>query len=217
MDSLDSRSLRYVDCFAQRFSKPGKVVYELTTAGPRLPVEQETFTINVAKGASREGSQHTVVVRPSGGRLRPEPEHLDIEVGDTVLWNTPDASLPGYVVRGKGPGGAFDSSALRDDALYTHAFGLPGTYGWLDANGGELSGEVVVEAPDPRDKRAAERWRDALRTGTLVKVSAKTVRPRSVTILLGQTVFWAVSGAGGVTITDARLAGSDSQATQARR
>ena len=33
---------------------------------------------------------------------------------------------PGYAVRGIGAGGGFDSTALAAEAVYTHAFGVPG-------------------------------------------------------------------------------------------
>lgn len=206
MNSLDSRLLQYVDCYAQRFAEPGTVEYELTTlAGTCLPLGTETFTIDVAEAPQRKGVQHTVVVRRVEGSLRPEPARLQIEAGDMVLWNTPDASGAGYVVRGEGAGGGFDSSALRHEAVYTHAFGLPGTYEWRDAHGSGLRGEVVVELLDCRDTKAAARWHKALKSGSLVTIRGKTARPRRVEILAGQTVFWSVENAEGISITDARL------------
>jgi plastocyanin len=207
MDSLDSRSLRYVDCFAQRFAQAGNVRYELATrAAAALPLKAEVFTIAVAKAPRRRGAQHTVVVTQVEGRLRADPEHLEIEAGDMVLWNTPEASVPGYVVRGEGAGGAFSSAELEREAVFTHAFGLPGRYEWVDANGGRIGGEVVVETVDGGDDRAAARWRKSLSTGSVVTIRGDTVRPRRVTILPGQTVFWAVERASGVSVTDARMA-----------
>jgi hypothetical protein len=51
MSTLDSRSLRYVDCFAQRFSTPGEVAYDITTtAGARVALEPGSFKIRVKKG-----------------------------------------------------------------------------------------------------------------------------------------------------------------------
>jgi plastocyanin len=218
MDSLDSRSLRYVDCFAQRFPRAGTVVYELTTlAGALLPGRSQTFTIKVAKGRQGGHPQHHVAVRQVDGSLRAEPDTLEIAAGDMVVWHTADAKLPGYVVRGKGAGTSFDSSALRDEAIFTHAFGRPGTYEWVDAHGSDVGGQVVVEAADTRDARASERWRAALAEGRMVRVSAKSVRPRKVEIVVGQTVFWAVKDAGGVSITDARLIPGDPDAPRASR
>ncbi len=206
MHSLDSRSLHYVDCYAQRFAEPGTVRYELTTpAGVCLPLGSETFTIDIAEAPRRKGVQHTVAVRRVEGALRPDPEHLQIEAGDMVLWNTPDAAVAGYVVRGEGAGGGFDSSSLRHEAVYTHAFGLPGVYHWLDAHGSGVAGEIVVEALDCRDAKTAARWRKALQSGSLVTIRGESARPRRIEILTGQTVFWAVEQADGISITDARL------------
>ena len=206
MDSFDSRSLRYVDCYAQRFAEPGTVRYELTTpAGSCLPLSPDAYIIDVAGAPKRKGVQHTVVVSHSQGALRPEPDHLEIEAGDTVLWNTPDPTIAGYVVRGDGAGGSFDSSALSREAVYTHAFGTPGTYRWLDAHKGKLSGEVVVETIECRDADELARWHKALATGTLITIRASGARPARVKIVTGQTVFWAVESADGISLTDARL------------
>jgi plastocyanin len=206
MDSFDSRSLRYVDCYAQRFAEPGTVRYELTTpAGSCMPLGDDGYTIEVAEAPKRKGVQHTVVVRRLEGELRPEPDHLEIEAGDMVLWNTPDATIPGYVVRGEGAGGSFDSSALRREAVYTHAFGTPGTYRWVDAHGGKLTGEVVVETVECQDADELARWHKRLAKGTLITLRGSEARPARVKIVTGQTVFWAVESADGITITDSRL------------
>ena len=206
MDSLDSRSLRYVDCYAQRFAVPGTVRYELTTpAGSCLPLSPDAYTIDVAEAPKRKGVQHTVVVRRSQGALRPEPDALEIEAGDMVLWNTPDPKIAGYVVRGDGAGGSFDSSALSREAVYTHAFGTPGAYRWIDAHGGKLSGEVVVQTIECQDQNELARWHKALATGTLITIRASGARPARVEIATGQTVFWAVESADGISITDSRL------------
>jgi plastocyanin len=216
MHSLDSRSLQYVNCYAQRFAEPGIVHYELTTqAGACLPLGSDVYTIDVAEAPLRTGVQHTVVVRRVEGALRPEPEHLQIEAGDMVLWNTPDATVAGYVVRGEGAGGGFDSSSLRNEAVYTHAFGLPGNYKWLDANGSKVGGEVIVETPDCRTAKGVARWQKALKAGSLVTIRGASARPRRVEILTGQTVFWAIEQAEGITITDSRLV-LDTQSRPAR-
>jgi plastocyanin len=208
MHSLDSRSLHYVDCYAQRFAEPGTVRYELITpAGVCLPIGTETFTIEVADAGPGKGAQHTVVVRRTERGLRPDPEDLQIEAGDMVLWNTPDAAVGGYVVRGEGAGGGFDSSAIRHEAVYTHAFGSPGTYRWIDAHGSGVGGEVIVESLDCRDAEEAVRWQKALASGTLVTIRGATAEPQRVQILAGQTVFWSVENGDGISITDARVSG----------
>ena len=76
------------------------------------------------------------------------PPHLKINAGDMVLWNAPDPATPGFTVRGEGPEGEFDSQALASEAVYTHAFGVPGEYAWVNTHGGPVSGVVAVRSPD---------------------------------------------------------------------
>jgi plastocyanin len=206
MSFLDSRSLSYLDCFAQKFSKPGRVRYRLATAaGACLPVEDDEFTIEVAAGheSKSESQQHDVAVRRSPKGLVADPPHLKIKVGDMVLWNTPDAATPGFTVRGEGPGGAFDSAVLGSEAVYTHAFGVPGAYTWVDAYGGRVSGVIMVRSPSERPE--CDGWLKALESGTLIHITESRAAPDRVEILTGQTVFWAVERASGISITDARL------------
>jgi plastocyanin len=214
MDMLDSRSLRYSDCFMQKFAMPGTVRYRLTTpAGACLPIEEEgAYTIEVATGAGRpegEGRQHNVLVGRKDGRLVADPPQLRIEAGDAVLWHAPDAAIIGWSVQGEGDGGAFSSAALRREAVYTHAFGTPGEYKWVDANEGRVSGTVIVRMLDSRDAEQCRKWLAALEEGAMVEIDGDTVKPEALEIVAGQTVFWAVHKAGGITITDARLAGGE--------
>ncbi|MBI3694777.1 MAG: hypothetical protein HY238_08060 [Acidobacteria bacterium] len=208
MHTLDSRSLQYVNCFAQKFTVRAHVQYIITTAaGVCLPVDGETFTIDVneRKASSKESKQHDVTVRLEGRRLVASPAHLEIEVGDTVLWNAPAAATPGYAIRGEWEGGGFDSSSLSEGAVYTHAFGLPGHYRWVDANGSALSGVVEVRSLDHTKRQECERWLKVLSDGTLILIRGDHASPDKVQILTGQTVFFAVEKAPGVSITDARL------------
>ena len=209
MDTLDSRSLRYIDCFGQKLSSPGQLRYRLATAaGAWLPVDGHIFTIDVKRGrrASNKGQQHNVTVRREGQRLVADPSHLEIEAGDMVLWHTPDPSISGFTVRGEGAGDTFDSAALSSEAVYTHAFGTPGDYHWVDANGGPASGTVQVRALAPVNKEEFEKWVGALKNGALITINGDKATPERVQILVGQTVFWAVEKAPGISITDARLA-----------
>jgi len=48
-------------------------------------------------------------------------------------------------------------------------------------------------------------WMEALARGTLVVIEGDRADPSEVSVLAGQTVFFAVSAADGITITDARL------------
>jgi plastocyanin len=235
MSTLDSRSLQYVDCFGQKFTSPGTVRYRLTTAaGADLPVEEdaeeETFTIEVKDepriqaGERREGKQHQVSVRQEEGpepvyeagapgrqrrrrgkRLVADPPRLEIAVGDVVLWNSPEPSPPGFAVRGEGENYTFDSTSLVSECVYTHAFGTPGDYEWVDANGGRVSGVVRVRSLDANDKAERKRWLAAMRDGALIVITDDQAEPDQIDIVAGQTVFWAVQQASGITVTDARL------------
>jgi plastocyanin len=209
MDSLDSRSLRYIDCFAQSFSAPGQAYYRLSTAaGGCLPFEKEgAFTISIETRASAgpESHQHNVTVRSEGQRLIADPPNLKIETGDTVLWNTADPGVQGFAVQGESPEGRFDSSAMTLHAVYTHAFGTPGDYQWLDANGSKVSGIVSVRSLDLNDPEQCKKWVASLSEGALIMVRGEKAEPERVEILTGQTVFWAVERAPGISVTDSRL------------
>jgi plastocyanin len=210
MDTLDSRALHYIDVFAQKFSTLGLVRYRLTTAaGFCLPVgeDEDTFTIEVEgrEEGKQQGRQHNVTIRQEGQRLIADPPHLKIEVGDIVLWHAPDPSTPGFTVRGEGASGTFDSSALNSEALYAHPFSTPGEYEWVDANGGRVSGVIHVQSLDPNNREECERWLAALAKGTLITIKGDEAVPDRVEIITGQTIFWAVENASGITITDARF------------
>jgi plastocyanin len=212
MNNLDSRLLRYTDTFVKRFAKPGHVEYRLVIGGATLlSVERDSFTIDVnpRRGAEeKRGKQHTVIVRREGRRLVAEPSHLEVEAGDMVLWHAPDPATPGFAVHGRmeQKKERFDSTALSDETIYSHAFGLPGDYHWIDAYGRDLSGVVHVADLDDAKGKAAHRWQKALHAGTTIKISGDHIEPQKVEILVGQTVFWIVEEADGISITDARLA-----------
>jgi plastocyanin len=209
MNELDSRSLAFTDCFAQRFEKPGEVTYEVVhAAGAMVDLKERPFRITVAAagGEGPESEQHDVVVRWDGRAFAVEPAALKIAAGEVVLWHAPDAKAPGFLVRGEGPDGAFSSAALAQQAVYTHAFGLAGDYRWVDANGSRIGGQVRVREVDGKDKRAMNSWANAIAKPTLVTISGDRVEPEQVRIYVGQTVFFAVEKAPGITITDARVA-----------
>jgi len=211
MNSLDSRFLRLGDCFAQKFSKAGTYKYIVTAgAGSCLSAAEGEYTIVVtpAKGKEKkapESSQHNVVVRVKDGNLVAEPARTEISMSDTVLWHTPDAATPGFAVIGEGKEGSFSSGALAVEAVYSHAFGSVGTYQWVDANGSNLRGEIVVEEMEIKERNDCLKWIDTLSKGTLIHVVGGKAEPSKVKILTGQTVFWAVEKAAGISITDSRL------------
>ena len=205
MSTLDSRSLTYVNTFGRRFGEPGEVRYRLVTAAVVCqPAIDLPFTIEVAKG--KRGKQHDVNVHLEGDRLVAEPPKLSIAAGDLVLWHSV-ASTPGYAVQGEGEQGRFDSSSLTSETLYTHAFGVPGDFEWTDAIHGSLSGVVKVTSLDSGDPKQCREWMEALAHGTVVVIEGDRADPPEVSVLAGQTVFFAVAAAEGITITDARLVG----------
>jgi plastocyanin len=216
MTTLDSRVLRYTDCYARRFATPGEARYTITmAAGLPLPFEPEGFLIKVQEGPpGREGEQHDVTVRRSGRGFEVEPRELSITAGDSVVWNAPDSKLMGFAVRGRDAAGQFDSRALASEALYTHAFGSPGEIAWTDANGSDLGGVIRVRATDTRARPDVEAWMARVAEGMLVVISGDRVEPATLDIEVGQTVFFAVEKARGITITDRQLLGGRKETTR---
>lgn len=209
MDNLDSRLLRYTDTFVKRFSEPGHVEYRFGLGGPiAISQDRKPFTIDVKppKQNKEKNKQHNLVVRREGGRLIANPMNLEIVVGDMVLWHTPDSQIPGFAIQGRMKGKTFESATLRDEMIFSHAFGLPGEYHWVDGYGGNLSGVIYVEMVQGTSDKASLRWQKALREGTLIHIRGTSVEPKEVKILVGQTVFWVVEESDGICIADARIA-----------
>jgi plastocyanin len=207
MDTLDSRTLSYVDCFARRFLRSGTVRYQITSASVRCALHDEDgFSIEVREDRTprKEGTQHDVTVGVKGNRFTVEPAKLSIEAGDIVMWHGKNSSVPGFIVQGQADDERFSSASLESESLYTHAFGVPGTYEWSDAGRSDIGGRVVVKDLDTKSKKDCERWMEALGQGALVTIKGKA-DPEQVEILTGQTVFFAVVDAPGITITDHRL------------
>jgi plastocyanin len=238
MSSLDSRFLYVGDCYGHRFTQAGAIPYQLSRSplpagepGAREPAQ----TIVVAEtsggspeaqagaGASSGGSpeaqagaqpgvrQHNVSVREVDGALQAEPAQLQIAIGDAVLW-VPDKTVrTGFCVRAS-DGETFDSSCLRKNSLYTHAFARAGHYRWHDAHGSALQGEVLARMPEPASAARGD-WLRALSQGTVVHIGDERATPTVVEILVGQTVAWAVERAPGVSVTDVTLLGAGYAAT----
>lgn len=205
MDLFDSRALRYTDSFGQRFMRAGRYPYDLRSAawgGLRRPSPR--FVIDVSEERTGDKmTQHDVRVSLEGGALVADPPELSVSVGDMVLFATRDAKAPPFVVVGEKD--FFSSGALSTEAGYAHAFGLPGEYEWVDANGSPLHGTVRVATPEEEGQRDRDAWMAQLSKGTLIMVEGDKCEPSEVDILTGQTVFWVVTRAPGVSITDARL------------
>ncbi len=134
-----------------------------------------------------------------------EPSHIEIQQGDMLLWYTTDTSIQGFAVVGEGKNGTFSSVALINEAIYSHPFGTPGSYEWVDAYNGQIHGRVVVKNVNSYQPQDCRKLLEELGKGTLIRVTGYNVEPDKIEILTGQTVFWAVEKAAGISITDTRL------------
>lgn len=206
MNDLDSRALCYGDNFAQRFAKAGALSYAVGPVGTSQFGAQDAYKITVKPGAAnRKAKQYSVVVRLKDKHLVADPPSLEIEAGDIVLWGAEASITPPFRVGGRSEAGAFDSDGLQSEAVYTHAFGVAGDYKWRDANGHGVSGVVKVTNPALKAREDTEKFHKQLGTGTMVLIRGDRAEPQTVEIYTGQTVFFAVEKAEGITITDDRL------------
>jgi plastocyanin len=206
MTTLDSRRMTYLNCFGQKFSKPGTYRYRITSSSTSGLDRDARFSIEVKPVASpAKVQQHDVAVRLEGRELVADPPFVSINAGDLVVWNTPDSSIAGYLIEGKGSGLSFSSARLTREAVYTHAFGVPGTYRWLDAHGGKLGGVIEVVSPKADAPESARKWLGSLGSPTLIRVRGEHADPKRVQILTGQTVAWAIEEAAGISVTDSSV------------
>lgn len=209
MHTLDSRSLRLGDCFGQRFSTPGEVRYFISP-GELFPSagthEEGGYLIKVKPAAEGVAAQqHNVVVGLDCGSLTVDPPALEIHAGDGVLWHTLDAQVSGFHVAGVGDNFQFNSARIQNDAVFTHAFGVPGRYEWVDPNGSGVGGTIDVEALGEKSTDERDHWFEMLKKPAGIKIKGKAASPASVCIVVGQTVFWSIADSGGVAIADKRL------------
>lgn len=207
MHALDSRYLNLTNYFAHRFTTAGTFSYGLSPL-PSFLVEPDSaedelsIVVRPERGAGQQ--QHDIVVSRGNDGVTARPGRLEIALGDVVGWSTDGTMTTGFAVRGRIGDMTVDSSAMTDESIFTHAFGSPGEYRWADAHGSTLYGTVQVVRPEPGDKRHAG-WTAELGRGTLVHVTGERAEPETVEILVGQTVFWAVQKAPGISITDVTL------------
>lgn len=204
LDKLDSRHLQATDCYGQRFMREGNYAYHALPAGGGAINLDRPFSIQVGLRKS-EGkmTQHHVTLRWDGQRFLPDRDKLSIEAGDLVSWNCPDQNAPAYEIAGDKP--FFDSGLLTNECGYSHAFGLPGTYRWRDANGSGLAGVVRVKAVECATRADLAHWRVKVGKAQLVMINQGKAEPAEVDIVVGQTVYFAIVTGPGVTITDERL------------
>ncbi len=210
---IDSRCIGHGDCFAKKMSAAGTVRYIVTRpSGVYQPIGATAFTVKVKASSkpAKEGWQHDVRVSRDARGFTVDRPVLEVEQGDSVLWHAPGPRVPGFAVCGEHGRHRFDSFRIDQEAVYTHAFDLPGEYRWVDAHGSGLSGVVVVRSPDKGDRKSHRAWIKALSKGSLVHIRGGRAIPAKIELVTGQTAFWAVESAPGISITDERLLGSKS-------
>jgi plastocyanin len=207
MNTLDSRHLRLGDCFAQKFTTKGKIQYFLSSGSAKAG--DGNLIEVIQKTGTGDPKLYTVVVKRGGAGLVADPDNLKIEVGDNVLWHTGDATVTGFAVDGTGPGFTFSSGALRNEAVFTHAFGIAGNYEWIDPLHGQLSGVVEVQAVVARTEAERKRWYETLKKdpkpSEAFQIKNGKVSPAKLQVMVGQTVFWKVWDGNGMAIVDKRL------------
>lgn len=205
---LDSRILNYGECFAMKFTRQGKAIYHIQASSSYvLPGADNSFSINVCESSSKKGDekQHTITIKREGARLYAEPEHLEIDENDVVLWHADNPKVHNFVISGESGQIQFDSARMEQYSVYTHAFGLEGEYHWQDAYGSKVGGVIKVKSPQCLDKKSQAKWLRSMDKGNLITISGNKVEPTELQIVTGQTVMWAIEKSEGISITDSRL------------
>lgn len=211
MNRLDSRYLALGDCFAQVFPVAGNIRYRLTVGLPWFDNCEATganaFDLEIRPRSTKGGqpAQKTVVVTRGENGLTANPASVSIEAGDTVLWYTTDKTLAGFSVVGAGDKFHFNSASITGESLYTHAFGAPGAYNWVDAMGGKARGSISVKPFNASAGSARKEWLEHLKKPVAVEIDGDKVSNPKLEIIVGQTVFWHVKKSSGLSITDASL------------
>lgn len=204
-ESLDSRALRYTDCFGQRLMKAGRYAYNALPLGAHVLNDERPHVIQVRpRTSASKMTQWTVALAWDGRRFVPDTPDLEVESGDLVLWHCGQPAAPPYAV--VGDKAFFSSAALAGESGYSHAFLRPGTYEWGDALGSGVGGTVVVADPQADSEAKVAKWKKTLAKGTVVMVANGKADPARVEIVAGQTVFFTIVS-GPTTITDRTLIG----------
>jgi len=220
MYTLDSRSMGPLDCFVQKVTEPGDLVFEIRkSAAGFCPMDKDAvMRVKVkANKASRaqqrtSGKQHSVPVIYDDDGFQTKSLPKDLVQGDAILFHQADTKAPGFAVIGRMGKTEFSSTELRDQVVFSHPFGLPGRYQWVDANGSGVGGVIVVENEPAMGKDGAKRAIERMSEGVMVHIVGNKVKPKELRIATGQTVFFAVEGTDGITITDVTLLTKDQKA-----
>jgi plastocyanin len=204
MNTFDSRALGPTDTYGQRFMKEGTYTYAVSPAGSGDLITEFPYAIRVKVGDNETMEQHTVMLHRDGDKLQPDQPQLEIKSGDLVTWASRQSGGQPYEVVGKES--FFGSGQLFNESGYAHAFGSPGTFAWKDAHGSGLSGTVHVVDPRCRTQEDIAKWQRRLSKGQLIMITGTKAEPAEVEIVVGQTVYFAVTKAPGISISDAPMA-----------
>jgi plastocyanin len=215
IESFDSRALRFNDCYGQRFMREGTYHYNILPVLGHYISEERPFKINVISRTSEARMhQHSILITTNQRGFQVSQAELEIEAGDLVLWNCPEATSTPYGIVGNKP--FFASHRLVNESGYSHAFASAGEYYWMDAYGSQASGVIRVSDPECKDEADFQRWRQLLSKGTLVMIDHDQVNPKEVEIVTGQTVFFAIMKGPGISITDRVLLAEKPTESQAK-
>jgi plastocyanin len=202
LNMLDSRAIGRASCYAQRFMRPGTYSYAVVPGHGHVLAAEFPFRIVVTEDKGREMAQHNVLVSDGKNGLAVDSDELRIALGDLVLWTGGGRTTAPFTVVGEQD--FFNSARLTNECGYSHAFGTPGEYRWVDAYGSGLGGTVTVREVEASDK-AFTAWKKQLQEGSLVMIQDGKADRTELEIMVGQTVFFAVVTGPGISITDARL------------
>lgn len=203
MTDLDSRLLRYLDCFGQKFSTAGKHRYGL---GLQPSPAAQDFTIDVGAKPNPVGAtQHHVTVAFAEGKHKPDHDPIEIALGDVVTWSSVSESMPPFSVFGDGPSGTFENGKMRHECIYTHVFTVPRVHAWIDAHGGGAAGSITVKQVKVTTQDEYKRWFESVKKASVVHIQGKKFDNAALEIPVGGTVCWAIENTGGIAVTDRLL------------
>lgn len=201
-EQLDSRVLRHTDTYGQRFMKPGTYRYSISAAGGSFS-DDARYVIEVKDGDPSQMTQTLVTIAFKDGRFTPSEETVEIAAGDLVMWHSQDAESHPFAVHGEKE--FFSSERLVNESGYTHAFLTPGDHAWGDAYGSDVGGVIRVAVPEVSSKSDFAEWQRQAGEGVLVMIADGRAEPAEVNIVVGQTVYFALTKGPGISITAKEL------------
>lgn len=204
LNMLDSRAIGWASCFAQRFMRPGTYRYSVVPGYGQSLASDYPYSVVVGDRKTGEMSQHDVRVSDEGRGFTVDRPEISIGLGDLVLWSGHGRTRAAFAIVGEQE--FFNSHRMVNECGYSHAFGTPGEYRWVDAFGSSVGGRIRVRQPEGCDgPEGLARWQKRLGEGHLVMIADGRADKDQLDVLVGQTVFFAVVTGPGISITDERL------------